>query len=181
MNFVSLDSKNLDKFSKLNNGMKNLIIEEENKINSISLNPLNQQEQTQIQTQKVKEYIGTNEEIIEKLKREELEELNKIMSDIDTIQEINKLLVEHLQEQKENLSAIETSVVNANVTLDNSNLELIQAKENQVSYFYTRTGAVVLVTTAVACPVTWIVGIKAGLIAGIASLVTSLVTVNVIP
>lgn len=173
MNLVTLDTKNLNKFNKLNNTMKNLIVEEETKINLVSSNQNLLLEQNKTNTTLI-EYGETSEEVIEKLKIEELEELNKILADLDAIHEINKLLVEHLQEQKENLKNVEDSVIKTNDTLDISNLELVHAKNDQVSHFYTKTSAVVLVTAVVTCPVTWIVGIKAGLIAGVASLVTGL-------
>jgi hypothetical protein len=134
----------------------------------------------ELQTIKFKAYTETSEEVTEILKVEELEELNKILADLNTIQEINRMLVDHLGEQKENLKEMEESIVVTNEVLDNVNMQLVEVKENQVSYFYTKTGAVVLITAVVTWPLSAVVGVKAGLIAGAISLVSSLVTVSMV-
>lgn len=174
MSFASID------FNK----MRNHVLKEEEIINELTSSSTQSRHlmlETIQPSSKIefKEYHETSDEVAERLKIEELEELNKILADMDAIHEINKLLVEHLQEQKENLKEIEDCVIKTNETLDTSNIELMEAKEHQTSYFYTKTGAVILVTAVVTCPVTWVVGIKAGVIAGTISLISSFVTVNV--
>lgn len=111
-------------------------------------------------------------ELEEKLKQEELEELNRLLADIHAIKEINETLAGFLGEQREQIREIEETVVKTNHVIDYTNGEILQAIEIQASYFYNKSTVVLVISGIVTLPVSWAFGLKVGAIACASSLAT---------
>jgi hypothetical protein len=111
-------------------------------------------------------------ELEEKLKQEELEELNRLLADIHAIKEINETLAGFLEEHREQIREIEETVVDTNHIIDSTNGDILQAIEIQTSYFYTKSTVVLVIAGVVTLPVSWAFGLKVGAIACVSSLAT---------
>lgn len=111
-----------------------------------------------------------NKELEEQLKYEELQELTKLLSDMEIIKELGITLAGIIEEQKGVTQEIEENIVSTNETLDAGNIQLVEVKENKVSYLNTRAIGVMVCSFAVGGPIGALVGIKMGIIAGGSSL-----------
>ena len=137
---------------------------------------LRQQENIRDSTNSIQfiEFVESDENIADRLKLEEMAELEKLLNDINTIKEINQMVISMLGEQKEHIKEMESSVVDTTIVLDVGNIQLVEANSYQEAYIYTK-GTVTVVGTAIVACLAWpltITGIHIGsIIAGSATLI----------
>lgn len=96
-----------------------------------------------------------------------IDDMDAVMRDIEDLKEINETLFGHISSQNSELLNLENNTNNIVDHLDSVNLELTQAQEYQHSYNIKKG---ILLTTGVlmiSFPVGVIIGVKAGIAAGI--------------
>lgn len=100
----------------------------------------------------------------EQQKYEELEEMTKLLHDIEVIKEIQETLLGIIGEQKETLHEMEENVIKTNDIIESSNCELLEVDKQKVAYTGTKFTVSTVTTGVVAAVSLPLIGMKAGAI-----------------
>lgn len=105
-------------------------------------------------------------------KKEEFDELEKMLQDLVMIQEINQNLALIVGEQGGILKTIENEIIQANDIIESSNMELMKVEEYRIDNTVTKLTLSTIGTTAIGVVAISVAGIKIGLIVGAVMFVT---------
>lgn len=106
-----------------------------------------------------------------KLKHEELEELTKLLDDLNSLKAINQDLEEIIGVQKNQIQIIEQDMIKTNEVIEASNMELLEVDEQKIEYTGTKLTMSTIGATVVGTITIIIAGAKIGAIVGISALV----------